>query len=729
MDGLSDDGAVYASQDEADAANKQRCDDLVKQARERFHQAEEAEAEIRRLADEDIRFRAGEQWDTAVLSARRIDKRPALTINRMPQFERQVTNEQRQSKPAIQVSPVDSAADVDTAEVLQGLIRHIEYDSNADVAYDTGLTSAVRGGFGYIRVVSEYEYEESFAQCLKVKRVRDPFSVYMDPCAQEPDGSDANWAFVVDDGISEEEFKKEYPDASPVSGGWGNRTNTSGRTCQVVEYFYKERVEDELLSLQPMAVVANPMTGMPQAVPVGEPITALKSTVPPEALASMQLLDSRPTHRTKVCWAKIAGNQVVEETEFPSKWIPVVPVLGDELWVGGKRILEGIIRNAKDPQRMYNYWATSITETIALAPKAPWIGYEGQFAGQEKKWAEAASRNVPYLEVRPVTVDGKPAPLPQRNSFDAPIAAMTQAMEFAADDMKATTGIYDAALGNRSNEQTGVAIRARQNQSQTSTLHFSDNLARALRHLGRILIDAIPRVYEGPRVLRILGEDGTEKMVGVNGAPKVQGQERLFDLGTGRYDVTVAMGPSYTSKRQEMVAASMELSRSNPQIAQVIADLMVRNMDWPGAAQMADRLKKLLPPALQEDDGQKPPPEVLAQRLQQSQAQLQAMAQQHEQLVQAVHAAHDELESKAADNATKERIALIQTQAELAKTAATLNSKEAVAILQHTVDLISQRLKLDGAAEPPGPTQPAPQPAPQLPAGPQAPPQGVTNGQ
>lgn len=686
------DGVIYASEEEAEAGakaeaekkEKARQDDLVRLARERFAAAEEAESEIRRLADEDIRFRAGQQWDPAVLAQRAIDKRPALVINRIPQFERHITNEQRQAKPSINVSPVDSAGDKETAEVLQGLIRHIEYDSGADVAYDTALTSAVRGGFGYFRAVTEFEDEGSFDQALKIKRVRDPFSVYMDPSAQEQDGSDANWAFVVDDGVSEEQFRAEYPDAEPVKGGWGSRTTHNGHSCQVVEYFYREREQDELLQLQETV-----QDEAGNSLPVGEPFSLFRSDAEAQAerLASCVVLDSRPTHRIRVRWAKIAGSKVVQETEFPAKWIPVVPVLGDELWVDGKRVLEGVVRNVKDPQRMYNYWSTAITETIALAPKAPWIGAEGQFKGHERRWAQAASRNVPYLEYNPVAVGGTHAPPPQRNAFEAPIAAMTSAMQFCADDMKATTGIYDSALGNRSNESSGRAILARQNQSQVSSLHFSDNLARSLRHLGRILIDAIPRVYGSARVVRILGEDQSEKMVGLNGA-EVENQERSFALGTGRYDVTVSMGPSYSSKRQEAAATSMEFMRVYPSAAPLIGDLLAENMDWPGAAKMAERLKKMLPPGIAEPDpDQKLDPGALMHQVQQSQQMI-------EQLTQALNAAQDTLEQKALELQSQERKDLIAKHTDLAKAFASAEPADVAGrtLLLREMQAIEQRL-------------------------------------
>jgi hypothetical protein len=713
MDGMSDEPVLYATPEEAEAGEKAKAEKaeterktkLVDLARKRFSSAEEAESEIRRQADLDIRFRAGEQWDASVLAERKLDNRPALVINRMPQFERNITNEQRQSKPAMQVSAVDSGADRDTAEVIQGLIRHIEYDSNADVAYDTALTSAVRGGFGYIRLVSEFEAEDSFEQVLKIKRVRDPFSIYLDPGHQEQDASDAEWGFVVDDGMSKEQFEAEYPKCNAAAAGWGNRVNTGGHTCQVVEYFYREREKDELLVLQKVhpllrpdtgEPVLDPQTGRPAAVPVGEPFVMFASDVEAdEALkSSVSVLAHRDTQRIRVKWAKIAGSEVVEESEFPSKYIPLIPVLGDELWVGGKRILEGVVRHAKDSQRMYNFWSTAITETIALAPKAPWIVAEGQLKGREKQWQRAAKRNVPYLEYAIVP---NAAP-PSRNAFEAPIAGMTQAMMFAADDMKATTGIYDAALGNRSNETAGIAIEQRRQQSQTSTSHFPDNLARAMRHLGRILIDAIPRVYDSARIVRVLGEDNSEKMVSINGAPTPEGQERTFALDTGRYDVTVSMGPSYASKRSQAAAGMLEFMRVDPPAAPLLGDLLVESMDWPGAKTAAERLRKMLPPEIRPPDDKKLPS---AQQLQQ---QLQQLMQQQEQLVAKLHEAEDvvqekerQLLAKADDNASKERIALLNAHVTLLTTAAQLDSKERTEDIQLLKDEAAQMSKRLGA--------------------------------
>lgn len=720
------DGMTYATQEEADAAAKkdfeakeeQRNRDLVDVARKRFAMCQAAETEMRREAEEDIRFRAGKQWSEQDLRDRQLDKRPALVINKLPQVEHQITNEARQSKNGVQVSPVDSGADVETAEVLQGMVRHIESDSSADVAYITALISAVRGGWGFFRLVTEYESESSFDQCLKIKRVLDPFSVYLDPNCQEPDGSDAEFGFVVGE-VSEDEYEATYGEAAKAkaTGGWGIRTSLKEKTCQVVEYFRRERVKDTLLRLarpgpdgqtETIDILRSNVEAMLAEAQRAAQAGDIDALIRAQALAEAPVVAQRPTVQLKVFWTKIAGSTVVDEREFPSKWIPIFPVLGDELIVDGKRVLEGLIRHARDPQRMYNFWTTAITETIAQAPKAPWIGAEGQFDDHAEKWGAASRRNFPFLEYKPKTLAGQLIGPPQRNAYEPPIAAMSQATAMAADDLKSTTAIYDASLGARSNETSGVAIEGRKQQGQTGNFHFPDNLSRAQKHLGRVLVDAIPRVYSGARVVRIIGEDLSEQLVGINGAPMQQGQKRPFDVarlldaGTGRYDVNIRSGPPYSTKRQQAVGVLLELTRSSPQVAQYAVDLMVRNMDFPGADALADRLEKLLPEHLRpQDQSKKVDPQALAQQL----AQASEMV---EKLSQELNKANDELDSKRMELESKEQIALLDSQTKL--TVARLSAEQddradAIADLERLLLAVQQRRL---ARQAPASQQPAP---------------------
>lgn len=649
---------------------------LLETARKRFDLAVAAEAKMREDALDDLKFRAGEQWPDDVKQAREMDRRPCLTINRLPQFVRQVTNDQRQNRPSIKVSPVDDNADIETAKIYQGLIRHIEYNSNADVAYDTAFEGAATKGLGYFRVITDYCDPKSFDQDIFIKRVRNSFSVYVDPHYQEPDGSDMNWAFVFED-LSRDDYKAQFKNSKlsamddwrslgDKAPGW-----TTDNTCRVAEYFYKTFKEVDLVQLSDRSVILK--EELPEVLPEGLTVVAeRKSTLP------------------AIKWCKMNGVEVLEETDWLGQWIPIVPVLGDELDIDGNRVLEGIIRHAKDPQRMYNYWASSETETIALAPRAPFIGAAGTFAGFEAQWKTANIKNHAFLEYNPKNIGGQPTGPPQRNVYEPPVQAITQARMQSSDDLKATTGIYDATLGNRSNENSGIAIQRRNAQAQTSNFHYVDNLSRALRHVGRIVIDLIPKVYDTPRMGRIIGEDGDSEMVLLNQMFEKDGKPQSYMLGHGKYDVTVATGPSYATKRQEAAQTMIEFTKAIPNAAPLISDLIARNMDWPGAQEIADRLKKALPPGIAEKEGDKEkqevPPEV--------QHQLAESGQMIEHLTQALKEANAKVDHKTLELESRERIELLKIQANIEIELAKMGSKESLALLQHEVSEISERMKL-----------------------------------
>lgn len=669
------------------AEDQNASDDILKEAISRLELAEEAETEIRRLALDDLKFRSGEQWPDNIRQDRDRDGRPCLVINRLPQFVQQITNDQRQNRPAIKVHPVGSGADTETAKIIQGLIRHIEYNSNAEVAYDTAFESAATGGFGYFRIITDFVAPDSFDQEILIKRIRNPFSVFFDPYAQEPDGSDATWAFIVDD-LSRDEYQEKYPDsklAAPESD-WsaiGNQTPTwvKSDSCRVAEYFYKITREEKifLLSTGDSATETELPARMQSAQAAGIQCHVVRSR-----LAKVPVIK----------WCKMNGVEILEQTEWPGAHIPIIPVYGGELFVDGKRILESVIRHAKDPQRMYNYWKSAETEAIALAPRAPFIGAEGQFEGHEEAWKTANRRNHAYLEYKPTTIAGQAVPAPQRQTFEPAVQAISQASALAADDMKATTGIYDAALGNQSNDISGLAIQRRNTQTQTSNFHFVDNLTRSLRHAGRIIVDLIPKIYDTARVARIIGDDGSQEMITLNSPTSDQsGKPALYDLSVGRYDVTVDTGPSFASKRQEAAASMISLSQNYPQIMGIAGDLFVKNMDWPGAQEIADRIKKTLPPELQ-GDGKQPqiPPQVQAQ-LQQMNALCQKLDQENSELTKII-------ETKSLELQHKERVELMKLQAQIEMKGAELGSKEDIALLSHQIESIKHRLSLLNMEQP-----------------------------
>ena len=615
--------------------------DVLATARARLDLAMSALSESREDEIDDLKFYAGSpdnhwQWPSDVLATRgavqgqTINARPCLTINKLPQHVRQVTNDQRQNRPGAKVIPVDDKADVEIADIFNGMIRHIEYISDADVAYDTACENQVSYGEGYIRLLTEYCDDNTFDQDIKIGRVRNSFSVYMDPTIQDPTGADAKWCFVTED-LTKAEYARLYPDAAPIttlqSLGVGDQSISNWLnedTIRIADYYYVD-YDRATLNLYPgnaTAFVGTPEDKQLKAF-YGKP------------------LKSRESDRARVKYCKINGYEILSENEWAGKWIPVIRIVGNEFEVDGRLYVSGLVRNAKDAQRMYNYWVSQEAEMLALAPKAPFIGYGGQFEGYENQWKTANTTNWPYLEVNPDVTDGQGAvlPLPQRAQPPMASSGLLQAKAGASEDIKSTTGQYNASLGMGSNERSGKAILARQREGDVGTYHYGDNLARGVRHIARQLVDLIPKIYDTQRIARIIGEDGETKMVKINPdqaepVNKIVDQqgvvvEKIYNPGVGKYDVVATTGPGYATKRQEALEAMAQLLQGNPQLWQVAGDLFGKNMDWPGAQEMAKRFAKTIDPKLMSDGEDNP-------ELQAAQQQMQAMGQEMEQMHQMI---------------------------------------------------------------------------------------------
>lgn len=578
---------------------------------------------------EDLRFAALEQWPDALKRMRERDPngaRPCLVLDKIGQYRRQVINDTRQNLPSIRVRPVDDRSDKETAEVQNGLIRHIEDVSSADIAYLTALDWAVTCGLGYLRILTEYLSDDAWDQEIRIARIHNPFAVYNDPHLTQPDGSDSEWCFITED-VPRKTFEKLYPkaeqggDLGPVSEGDRARAWFSEDSIRLAEYFRIKREKDEVVLLADQSSL------------YGSRYRQLLE----EGAELLPVVRTRPVDRRVCCWQKITGCEVLEESEFPSSYIPVIPVIGTEFWVEGKRQLSGLVRPAKDAQRAYNYWASVATEVVALAPRAPFIGAAGQFEGYEGKWGEANTENHAYLEYNPIALGGTLAPAPQRQQFAGVPAGMIQQMQLAQGDIQAALGMYQASVGAPSNEKSGIAIRERKNEGDVGTAHYRGNLSLSMRHCGRILMEMIPRIYDTARVARIIGEDGSIETVALDpdldaaSQQTPKGEPNHHNITIGRYDVSMDIGPAYATRRQDSAQAMIEMVRAFPPLMQTAGDLLVRSQDWPGAEQLAERLKKTLPPELAEDgEGGEPqiPPQL--------QAQMQQMQQHYEeQLAQA----------------------------------------------------------------------------------------------
>jgi len=662
-------------------------EELLKEAKARFKLCEDAEKDIREQFVEDQRFLSGDQWPANIRNDRENESRPCLTINRLPQQVQQVTNDQRQNRPAIRVRPLDSAASDETADILEGIVRHVQDISDAEVAYDTAFDNAAGPGLGYFRILNDFASPDSFDQDIFIKRIRNPLSVFFDPYSQELDGKDAEYAFITDD-LSPDEYKRQYPDSrlSQPGANWEAFGNESPEWinedhARVCEYLYKDYVDQTIHLLSTGETVKD---------------EELEERLLAAAAAGIKasVVRSRVSKKPVVKWFKFNEIEILDRGQVPGRFIPIIPVYGKEIWIEGKKILKGIVRDAKDAQTAYNFWVTAEAEAIALAPKAPYVGAEGQFEGHEDKWETANTKNHAYLEYKPVDLDGRPAPPPQRQSVEPAVQAITQARQMSVDDLRATTGVFQAGQGMDSQEVSGIAIQKRTSQIGTANFHLVDNLKHSLKHAGRIIVEWIPEIYDAARAARIIGEDGIPKIVQVN-QPTLDesGQKVHYKLNVGRYDTTVDTGPSFASKRQETAQMMQEMARAYPPLMQVAGDIMFRNMDAAGSNQIADRLQKMLPPALQDDSKklQIPP---------QAQVQMQQMNALIQQLSQKLNDATKVIETDTLKYAHQERVELLRTQADLEIALAKLQSQSGIELLKQEIETLRQREKLIGMNQP-----------------------------
>lgn len=570
--------------------------DLLKEGDELFKEARDGIQKNHDRGREDLRFgRLGEQWDITLKTQREQENRPCLTLNHLPAFIRQVVNSCRENKPGVKVSPVDSGADLKTAKVIAGLFRNIERESSADIAYDTAVEGAASNGFGYIRVNLCYAHDDTFDQDIRIERVTNPFSVYPDPYSDSADGSDYDNCFLAEV-YSKRAFKARWPKAQTVDFSPSDFDDlkakwNEGEDVIVAEWWRRKEVEGKVLLLSNKAVVKQEIFEEHRA----ELFDPFGITVESE----------RPIKSYKICQYMMNGLEILETTEWAGQFIPVIPVYGEEVNVEGDRYFRSLIADAKDPQRVHNYMRSMSMELTALSPRVPYIGEEDVF-DVDPNWKDAHKLSIPFLKYK----KGRTPPSRQPLDLGSAIGVLTES-RMSIDDIKAILGLYDPSLGQRSNETSGIAINARKVQGEISTFHFPDNLARSIRQVARVVLDLIPIVYSPGRIVRELGEDGTARPIQVGDpnaatpqapagdqpqAPGMQPQAENMDpeiyyLGKGKYDVAVSAGPSYLTRRQEAAAEMVDLIKAYPAAAPFIGDLLVKNLDWPGADEIAERLK------------------------------------------------------------------------------------------------------------------------------------------
>jgi len=624
-------------------------DDRINQAMEYLRQVNDVDSNNRAEALDDIRFSAGDQWPVDVQNSRVLEARPCLTINKVDAYCRQIVNQIREQRPRIKAHGMNTQSNEKQAQIITGMCRHIELQSDADQAYLNAVDYAVRMGWGYIRITTDYVKDDSFDQEIYIRPIENPFTVYFDPNSIMADGSDAERCLITTL-IPKKTFSAMYPDAEVDSGfvsrGTGDVVGDwiQKEDIRIAEYWYTERENVVLLQLSDGSSIYEDEVDK-------DLMKELKVTI----------INKRDSVRKKIKWCKVTAMQVLEEGEWAGKYIPIIPVYGQSTIVQGKHKRFGLVRMAKDPQRMYNYWSTALTETVALAPKAKWILAEGQDEGHENEWAQANIKAMPVLRYKQTDIDGRPANPPIRQQPESPPTGAMAAMQSMNLDLQAVIGIYDP---NQLPQgiQSGKAIQGQQMQSDMTNMHYYDNLTRSIRQVGRIILDLIPKIYDTQRAMRIIGDDGKPEIMTINERKMdEQGIERILnDMSIGEFDVVMDTGPGYNSKRQEAVDAMMALFQAEPALVQVAGDLLVRNMDFPGADVIADRLAINNPLANIDDMSDIPP--AVQMKLKQDQATIQQMQQQLQQLQMFIEQRQD-IESVKQDAETKRELMRQTTKA------------------------------------------------------------------
>ena len=587
-------------------------DSRIQEAIDFLKLANDADTMNRQEALEDLKFGGGDQWPVELQNSRNLESRPVITVNKVDNYCRQVSNQQRQQRPRIKVHATNTHDDMVDAQTIQGIIRHIEVNSNADYAYDNAFDYAVRMGWGFLRVRTDYISEDSFDQEIYIDPVDNPFTVYFDPNSVSPDGSDAERCLITTM-VSKDQFRKMYPEADDGGTSFTQRGTGDSQSewitkedIRLAEYYYTVREKATLYLLSDgTATFADDKDFFKRLDAYG-----------------ITVVDKRDSFKKTIKYCKMTAVEILEERDWAGKYIPIVPVYGRHIVIGDKRKKFGMIRYAKDPQRMYNFWQTSITESVALAPKAKWIMAEGQDENHENDWANANIKSFPVLRYKQTDIDGRPAPPPTRMQPEPPPTGVMAAAAGVNDDIKSIMGIFDPAQLGQGNI-SGKAINGQQQQVDLTNFDYYDNLTRTIAHVGKICLDLIPKIYDTERVMRIIGDDGKPELLTINQRDSVG--RVLNDISVGQYDVVMETGPGYNSKRQEAVDNMLPLLGAAPELMQVAGDLVFRNMDWPGADIIADRLAAVNPMA-QIDDKSKVPPQVQMQ-LAMSQKQIQDLTQ------------------------------------------------------------------------------------------------------
>src|SRR3990167_2578198 len=680
---------------------------FLDQALRRFQMATDAENYNRLEGLQDVLMVDGDgQWDDDIRGKRLRKKQPCVTVNRFRPMIAHVANEQRMARPSIQIDPVGGGADPESAQIRQGLIRHIQVTSNAETVYANAFERMIEKGWSWFRVVTDWESPLSHHQVIKIEGFSNDFCVYSDPTAEDPTRKDMKWAFIVYNmprGEYLTQYRKSkaagltsYASIGDEAPGW-----ITADSVRVAEYYYIE--EQEAWSVRIMGgdgVWEDEIEerdglwydkAQLESMDAGALQPELVLPIPVELDEAGELI-KRKSVRQQPKWAKInaveildgdKGDDIAGNTkgrDIPGQYIPLIMVSGIERVIKGQRRLAGMVRTARDIQRIYNYLASKFVETVALSPKSPFIIAAGQVEKYKKIWDTLNEENWPYLMYDPIAINQQNVPPPQRQAVEPPVLALLQGLSTFDNMMKAAFNIYDPSLGNAKSDQSGRAIAGLQSQSDAGNMNWGDNMGRARMHCGDVILEMIPVVYDAARIITINRADENEEVQINQEFADKDGNVKNYDMAVGKYSCTVSQG-QYASQRQQAAASLTDIAKNVPQTALALLPLILDNMDTPMAKEAAAIVKRMLPPEMQEPGS----PE-------QAQAELQAFKQQHQLLVQALERANQVIQTKQLDTASREYIAGLQAQAQIAVAGMKIGSAQGMAMAAQEFQRITKLL-------------------------------------
>ena len=646
--------------------------DIITEALHRFETAADSWQDTYDLALGDVAFvdEPESQWDETSKNNRK--NRPCLTFDKLSASVDRVVGSQFANMPSIKVRASEEG-DEDTAEVFQGLIRQI--DQRGLKAFKTAYKFAVKGGWGCFLIDHDYIDDVSLNQDIIIREMKNPFSVLIDPVVQAQPVEEARYGFVFED-IERDEFERMYPEAKSKGSqsdfeSTGNFDSwVSDDYVRVADYYRIVTEETRLVQLSDGRVV-----DYKQIEPIADELNLNGITLGKERRVQMRKLERY----------KLTALEVLEEIECVGRFIPIVPVFGKTTNVDGTFFSRGIVQKAKDAQKMYNYARSVAVEVTALTPKQPYLVTPGMIKGHEERWRNMMTSSDPVMFFN---FDQGMKPFREAPAQGSP--ALSQDAQLASADIQATTGIFEANLGQQGNETSGVAIRGRQFQGELTNYEYADQLSDAMELAGKICIDLIPKIYDTERQIRILGEDETEEVIAVN-KPLQDMQTGEFiltnDLSVGHYDIKMATGPSFSTRKQETAEQLSQIIAQNPDMSQLVGDILFKNMDLVGGDEVISRLRSAgVKAGIIEPDEQEA---VALQQQMQQQQQIEAQAAQLELSMKQAEVMNEqsetrERESKAFLNSVKAQL----QQLELAKAQQDLEAEKIATLrLRQTVGL------------------------------------------